>query len=181
MSRTNIEMCRYFNLEWIFVLLGGFLIQSASEEILFRGYIQNILSINNNGIFAISIQALIFASVHVLNAGCSILAVLNLLLFAAILGFIQIIVHNIYFVCGIHFIWNTVLAFIIDGKISGILLPISISRFNITGNKFIVGGNFGIEESLITTVVFSCAFVIFFNQLKNIKWEIANGNANDEK
>lgn len=150
----ELELNKNINFMVVFLIIIGFLIQATSEEILFRGYIQNEVEKSKTYIFAIIVQAVLFTSMHLLNAGCCLLSVVNLFLFSVILGSIRVYFKSIFIVSGIHFIWNTFMALIVDGKISGVIFSDYIFKFNFQGNKIITGGDFGIEGSIFVSIIF---------------------------
>ena len=156
----QLEINKNINIIVTFMMLIGFLIQATSEEILFRGYIQNVVKKKNGNRFAIVIQASIFALVHLLSAEGQPIAVINLFLFSVLLGWIMAYFKNIFLVSGIHFIWNVFITFIINGKISGIVVKDYVTRFNFKVNSVFTGGKFGIEGSLFVTIIFIVMILI---------------------
>lgn len=156
----RLEINKNINIIITVMMLIGFLIQATSEEILFRGYIQNVMEKHNGSRFAIVIQAIIFALVHLLSVGNYPIAVINLFLFSILLGWIMVYFKNIFLVSGIHFIWNIFITLIIDGKISGIVVNDYVTRFNFKGNSILIGGEFGIEGSLFVTIIFIAMILI---------------------
>ena len=74
---------------------------------------------------------------------------------------------NIYSAIGFHFIWNFALFNVIGLNLSGIEITNSIFKFNVE-NMFLTGGNYGIESSILTTIVLSIMFLVIkkHNKLK---------------
>lgn len=172
------------NISWkmILILLIGFFIQSLTEEVLFRGYIQNHIAIYKGIPFAIIMQALIFSGVHILNAGNSILVFLNLFLIAIFLGLAYSSTNYICFSTGIHFIWNFLLAIVIKGKINDNMNSIPILYLDIMDNilsdsflflnkEILTGGDFGIEGSIFTTIVFTILIIYKYGYLTSTLWK----------
>ena len=160
---VKVEINKSISIINIILFIIGFIIQGASEELLFRGYIQDTISEYKSKKFSIIIQSLIFTAVHILNIGSGIISIINLFLFATILGCLKLYLNNIFVVIGIHFIWNTFLVLIVDSKISGIMSPVYIFKLNIIGSPFFTGGESGIENSIFVTIIF---IIVLVNVMK---------------
>ena len=88
----------------LLLLAVGFIIQSIAEELLFRGCVfDNLL-----GCFTLTescfIQAIIFSFVHLLNGNASVISFLTLIFFGLLMVLFRIIVNNLFFSTGFHFV-----------------------------------------------------------------------------
>lgn len=137
----------------VFNMLVGFLIQSTSEEVLFRGYIQSIIEKSVGSRATIVIQSIIFSLIHILSIRGHLLVSINLFLFSIILGLIMFYFNNIFVVSGIHFVWNVFIAFVIDGRINGIVVNGYVTKLNFNGSSILTGGEFGLEGSFLVTII----------------------------
>ena len=130
------------------LLLIGYVIQGATEELIARGWTNSSIS---ESVFLIS--SLIFALIHGLNTGISVLAIINLLLFALMLIIFILYNHSIWAACGWHTAWNWAMENIYGLKVSGSEGFGSLLNLTAEGPKYITGGEFGPEGSILTTCV----------------------------
>lgn len=141
-------MCLFF---------GGFLIQSTAEEILCRGFLFQRLnekfSINLSILFSFMAFGIPhFPELFKENILIGIVGIFNLLLVTYVFSFLMIRYKNIYPSIGFHSIWNFILFSIIGLNLSGTDNYYSLLSFS-TKNNFINGGNYGIEASIICTII----------------------------
>jgi len=143
------------------------------EEALNRGYwFQNVK--RGWGITpAIIVTSLLFGGVHLLNPNAGILGAINITLSAAtyVLGLLWL--RSLWFPIGWHAGWNFAQFFIAGLPNSGI----SVSSMGLEGTTLFVskplgphwlsGGEFGMEASLIRTVVLIVAIIVLLWLKKN--------------
>jgi len=139
----------------IFVLfLLGYLVQGMAEEVLCRGYF--LVSVSRRYPLAVGIIAnsALFASLHLLNNGISVLAFINLVLFGVFASVYFVKRGNIWGVGALHSIWNLAQGNIYGIRVSGIQTSCSIlSSEMVAGRELINGGDFGLEGGLAVTIV----------------------------
>lgn len=152
-NSIQINFNQDFNGIILFMFLLGFLIQGLAEEVLFRGYLQNRLKTNFGLITTLVIQGILFALFHGANPGVTFLGVFNIFLFAVFLGIIFYYTQNIWIVGGIHSAWNFVLGPIIGIEVSGMKISTSLFNSSMNGPTWLTGGNFGLEASILTTII----------------------------
>ena len=160
------------SMNWLlFILyLFGYLIQSAMEEIICRGYILHKLKERIPLVLAIFISILFFSVGHIaklFDAGIliGIIGIANLFLISMIWITTTLKDKNIYSAIGFHFIWNFALFSIIGLNLSGIEATNSILKFSDV-NSFFTGSSYGIESSIITTIILSVVLLITKRNLK---------------
>lgn len=161
------------NINFILIILYffGYLVQSAMEEIVCRGYLLHRLKERIPVIYAVIISVLFFSIGHfskMFNDGIliGIIGILNVLLISLLFVTISLKNKNIYFAIGFHFIWNYSLFSIIGLNLSGI--EASNSIFNVTPiNSFLSGSNYGIESSIVTTIVLFVMLILANLKFKN--------------
>lgn len=139
----------------VFVLfLLGFMIQGMAEEVLCRGYF--LVSVGRRYPLAVGILAnsLLFAALHLLNSGISVLAFINLVLFGVFASVYFIKRGNIWGVGALHSIWNLAQGNIYGIRVSGMQVNCSLlSSEMVAGRELINGGDFGLEGGLAVTLV----------------------------
>ncbi|MCB9000856.1 MAG: CPBP family intramembrane metalloprotease [Bacteroidales bacterium] len=152
----------------IFIL---YIIQGAGEEVLFRGWFMQSLSLRHKAFIGITVSSLLFSLMHIANNSYNVIPAVNILLIGLFLGIYMLKDGNIWGVCGIHSAWNFGMDSIWGIKVSGnapIGQPVINTVFN--GNSKLTGGNFGIEGSIVVTTIFIIALIILIF--------VHNGNKN---
>jgi membrane protease YdiL (CAAX protease family) len=131
------------------------------EELVFRGYILNNLMQNMNRNAALGLSAIIFAVLHSLNPGFNLTAFLNILLAGLVLGVNYIFSRNLWFGMMLHLSWNYVQGPVLGFKVSGLELPTLLQQ-NSKEAILLTGGEFGLEASWLTTIVFALTLIILY-------------------
>lgn len=139
----------------ISIILIGWLIQGATEEIVTRGWLMNVLGARYNITVGLILSSVFFALIHSENPGINYVAMLNIVLVGILLGLIVINTGSLWVACGIHSAWNFAQGNIFGFQVSGNDVGVgSIVDLNLVGNEFITGGQFGPEAGMV------CSFVI---------------------
>lgn len=86
LGAITLKINTKINWSLILLLLCLFMIQGMTEEVIFRGYLQNNLAVTQKFWFAIIIQAVCFGLAHSMNDGVSFMALFNLSLFGIVFG-----------------------------------------------------------------------------------------------
>ena len=136
----------------------GFVLQGFYEELVFRGFLMISIIRKNTILVAVVANSLLFGLTHGLNNGFQVLALFNLIL----LG----ILESIYLLkTAIHSMWNFIQGDIYGFNVSGMAQSQSIFIFKISNCEIFSGGTFGLEGSLLTTIVLLSAInmVILYN------------------
>jgi membrane protease YdiL (CAAX protease family) len=136
------------------LVLFGWIIQGAAEEILARGFLMPILSIRWGPAVGIIFSSLLFSALHLLNPNLSIISILNLFLFGIFAAFYALWEGGLWGVFAIHATWNWAQGNIFGLSVSGINLQSSILLNLVeTGPDWVTGGNFGPEGGVIVTLI----------------------------
>lgn len=143
----------------IFLLIGGFAVQGAAEEILCRGIVFHSLKEKTSIGIAADISTVTFILPHLPSlfdgdALCTLFGILNLLLISTVFTLLTVGFKSIWAACGLHSFWNVALYGIFGLNLSGNGKPVT-AVFNIcsVGKNIWNGGEYGIEASIITTCV----------------------------
>lgn len=160
---NSIKLCSGINFGLIALYLLGFFVQGMSEEFIFRGYFMNSIGSGHSALLAVGISSVAFALAHTTNPGFGALPFVNLVLFGAFAGLYMILFDDIWGACAIHSIWNFTQGNFYGINVSGISDTESVFRTTAkTSHAILTGGDFGIEGSIITTVVLLAATALVF-------------------
>lgn len=165
----NIEYQGFFgnaDIMMILLLVGGFIVQGATEEILCRGIVLHTLKERTPTWFAIAVSTILFIIPHwsSLFEGDTIFGIIgvaNLVLISIIFSQLTICFKSIWAACGLHSFWNAILYCIFGLNMSGNEETVTaIFNMQSVGKNIWNGGVYGIEASLITTVVLAFAAIL---------------------
>ena len=122
------------------------------EELMFRTLPLFVFAERYHYLFAIVINGLLFGFVHMSNPGFTWLAMLNITLAGALFSIFTLLKKNISWAIGIHFSWNFTQGILLGYKVSGTNSPGVLAAKPI-GESYISGGTFGIEGSIVCTIL----------------------------
>ena len=152
----------------ILLLFGGFIIQGATEEILCRGIVLHAISKRTSVWIAIAVSTILFVLPHwsSLFEGKTVYGVIgvaNLVLISIIFSLLTIRFKSIWAACGLHSFWNAILYSVLGLNLSGNDETVTaIFNMQSVGKNIWNGGEYGIEASIITTVVLAIATAIIW-------------------
>ena len=131
---------------------GLLLVAAFTEELLFRGYPFRVLQVRFGPVPAVVATSVAFGLMHGANPGVTPLALVNLALAGVLLGVAYWRSGSLWFVTGLHFGWNWVMA--ASGlPVSGLDVSVSGLEAAVTGPVLWTGGAFGPEGALMITFV----------------------------
>lgn len=157
----EVELSAHIPISTILLFLVGFLIQGMSEEVLVRGYFMISLSNRCKVPIAVGVSSVVFSLLHLANPGFTLLPFINITLFGVFMGVYILRTEEIWGACAIHSAWNFVQGNIVGMRVSGTApLPTVVTMEPSGVSDLITGGSFGIEGSLIVTVVLLAAIVL---------------------
>jgi len=159
------------------VLLIGFCIQGSTEEIVMRGWLMQIIASRHGIIWAMAVNAILFALLHGMNIKPEpglVLGLLNIVLVGVFFSLYAIREQSIWGVCGWHAAWNWLLGLGFGLEVSGNPIETPPLVIDLTGAQgapwWITGGGFGPEGSVMTTVVLlaGIAWLVWKGALKPV-------------
>lgn len=123
----NIEYHGFFenaDILMIILLIGGFIIQGATEEFLCRGIVLHSLKEKTPLWLAIAVSTILFIVPHwssLFEGGTiyGVIGVANLVLISIIFSLLTIRFKSIWVACGLHSFWNAILYCILGLNLSG--------------------------------------------------------------
>ena len=138
--------------------LAGFVIQSAAEELLVRGFFAVSMNKRYPVGFCVFTSSLVFAMLHLGNDASGMLPLINTFLVGVLLCMYVIKRGSIWGAMAFHAAWNFTQGCIFGFHVSGI--PLGHSVFHPTVlpyNELLTGGTYGPEGSICTTIVLLAA------------------------
>jgi uncharacterized protein len=145
------------------IVLLGWLVQGAAEEVLTRGWMLPVLAARYHRWVGIIISSLFFAVLHGLNPNLSIIALVNLTLFGFFAAFYAMREGSLWGICALHSSWNWIQGNIFGFEVSGGSMGGgSLFKLMETGPDWITGGPFGPEGGLAVTIVLVISIIVIF-------------------
>lgn len=144
---------------YLIALFFAFLIQSLAEETICRGFLLPSLSKKTSLPIAIFVSSTAFALPHLsslLSADTkfAVVGIINLYLVSVIFSLLFVLRSNIFIVSGLHCVWNFVLNGVMGLSVSGSDSNArGVLNFEVYSGNILNGGVYGLEASIITTVV----------------------------
>lgn len=135
----------------VIVYLGAFMVQSAAEEIFFRGYMMAALLRRGGALWAVTISTAVFALFHIPNSPLTICMVA---LLGAVLALYMLRTGSIWGAMGLHAAWNFT---------TGCIAPIDLGPFRIEYTMFESPAVY--EEDPIYTVIAVIMFIAMISLL----------------
>jgi len=154
--------------------LSFFLLVAIVEEVIFRGYLLQMITDHFNYKIGIAISGIGFAIIHLENDYFTWIAFCNLALGGVLMSLLYLKYRSLYAPIAFHWVWNyfqgNILGFDVSGNAVLGLLEIEVGTPN-----WLSGGNFGLEGSLITCTLLFLSILYIWNtsktQLAAIEWK----------
>ena len=121
---------------------------SFNEELSFRGYILQRLSLAWGMVAAVIASSIVFAAVHTLNPNVQPLSIMGVLMAGLLLATAYLVSRSLWLPIGLHIAWNLAEIHLFGFAGSGFSEP-AILRTTVSGPEMITGGAFGPEGGLI--------------------------------
>ena len=155
----------YMRLEWgdlslgvaatsALVVLLGWMVQGAAEEVLFRGFLFQIIGVRV-GLFAgMLVSSVLFALLHIFNENIGLLALVNLILFGLFAAVYSLREGGLWGIFALHTAWNWAQANLFGMKVSGVPIHLTpVVNIKEVGPDWFTGGLFGPEGGLGVTLI----------------------------
>lgn len=149
------------------VLMLGFIIQGSSEELLFRGWLMQLIASRHGIWIAVLGNSALFALAHAGNIEPSnelYVGLANIVLFGLFISLYAVREGSVWGVCGWHAAWNWLLGLGFGLEVSGMKidsLPLITDLTAAEGAAWwLTGGAFGPEASVVTTAVLLTGTVV---------------------
>lgn len=134
------------------------------EEILFRGLVFQTIRERFGDIIAIVILSIFFSLAHYSNPNISTMGLVNIIIAGVLFSVLYITTESLWLPISVHFFWNLNQQVFLGSNISGVSFDIQI--FNLTAigsnSSWLFGGDFGIEEGVLTMILITILTLISF-------------------
>lgn len=150
---------------FVLMFLIGFIIQGASEEIIARGWMFQVIGARYLPWLGMLISTFYFTLLHLGNYGINYPSVINLILVSILLCLFVMNDGTLWSACAWHSAWNWTMGNIYGLSVSGSGEKTSIFDLNTVGNELIGGGGFGPEGSLVTSFVIFIGIIVLSNKI----------------
>ncbi len=138
----------------VMIVLIGWIVQGGAEEVLFRGWVLPVLGARYRPWVGLLVSSLLFALLHGLNPGLSVLAMVNLILFGVFAGLYTMREGSLWGISALHSVWNWVQGNFFGFEVSGTNASGgTLLNLLATGKDWLTGGAFGPEGGLAVTIV----------------------------
>jgi CAAX protease family protein len=138
------------------------IVAAAVEELLFRGLPLQILCEGIGKWPGILVISGLFGVVHLINPNSNLLGTVNTVLAGVLLSLAYFKARSLWLPYAIHLGWNAGIGFLLGMPLSGLDLA-SLWTTGVAGRDLILGGGYGPEGGLLTTLIFGAA-ALFVNQ-----------------
>ena len=156
-----------YSLTFVVFTIPFWILQGTAEEVVSRAWLLPQLASRTNLKLAVVISSIFFTLLHVGNSGLTPLSLVNLFLFGVAMAIYLLKTDTVWGVAGIHGAWNFAQGNLFGILVSGQSSGTSLMTFLPQGNQvWLSGGSFGIEGSIMTSLVLLLLIVYLAYQLK---------------
>lgn len=156
-----------YSLTFVVFTIPFWILQGTAEEVVSRAWLLPQLASRTNLKLAVVISSIFFTLLHMGNSGLTPLSLVNLFLFGVAMALYLLKTDTVWGVAGIHGAWNFAQGNLFGILVSGQPSGTSLMTFLPQGNQvWLSGGSFGIEGSIMTSLVLLLLIVYLANQLK---------------
>jgi membrane protease YdiL (CAAX protease family) len=136
---------------------------ATNEEMIFRGYPFQRLVDSIGAVAAIVTLSALFGAIHLGNPNHTWVATINTALVGIPFSIAYLRTRMLWLPIGMHFAWNFIQGFLLGLPVSGIRVPVSLLRADVTGSKLLTGGDYGPEAGLLATgmIVVATGYLAF--------------------
>ena len=156
-----------YSLVFVVFTIPFWILQGTAEEVVSRAWLLPQLASRTNLKLAVLISSLFFTLLHMGNSGLTPLSLMNLFLFGVAMSLYLLKTDTVWGVAGIHGAWNFAQGNLFGVLVSGQSSGTSIMKFTPQGNQdWLSGGSFGIEGSIMSSIILFLLIVYLAYQLK---------------
>lgn len=155
-------------------LVAVFIPAVLHEELLFRGYPYQKLR-RWNPTFALWFFAFVFAAMHLTNDSLTVVGITNIFLGGIVLALAYERFQRLWFPIGFHLAWNLTTGPFFGDEVSGFDMRRSVLVETGGGPQYLTGGDFGVEGSVILTLVELAAIALLWRRISSARSAFRSG------
>ena len=156
-----------YSLAFTLFTIPFWILQGTAEELVTRAWLIPQLAKRTNLKVAIIISSSLFTLLHLGNSGITFLSAIDLFLFGVAMSLYLLKTDTVWGVAGIHGAWNFAQGNLFGILVSGQPSGTSLMTFLPQGDQgWLSGGSFGIEGSIMTSLVLLLLIFYLAHQLK---------------
>lgn len=165
-NNVSLTLSKDLNIGMIIILIILVLIQGFLEEIVFRGYLMTRVAAKKGKWLGIILSSIFYIVFRMSNPTTSILDLINIFLISIVMSLLYWYFDNILVIAIFHAFWNCISGVIFGFNISGIRVSDSIFTVEaISDKQILIGGSYGLDSSIMTTLYFSILALIIYMRL----------------
>jgi len=166
LARTSDPGGMLLGLAGIAIILIGWIVQGAAEEVLTRGFLLPIFGVRYGIPIAILVSSILFSALHLFNDHLSWIALLNLALFGVFACLYALREGGLWGICALHTSWNWAQGNLLGFPVSGTSSGSSLLSLTLTGPDWWAGGPFGPEGGFAVSLVLilGCAALLIYHR-----------------
>lgn len=144
---------------WFIVSFLVVFIQSATEELLTRGYLFYHIRKSCGSIVALVVSSVLFSLIHAENPGVSPLALVNIAVIGLFYACSVEYLDSLWFAMANHTMWNFTQNFLFGLPNSGLVARMSVLKLEAASDSPVYSAVFGVEAAFPATLVCLAATV----------------------
>lgn len=165
-NNISLSLSKDLKIGIIIILTMLVLMQGFLEEVVFRGYLMTRLAAKKGKWIAILLSSLFYLVFRMSNPTTSKIDLLNIFLISVVMSLLYWYFDNVLVIAIFHAFWNCISGLVFGFNLSGIKLSDSIFTVAaISDKQILIGGSYGIEGSIISTVFFAILGLLVYMAL----------------
>lgn len=140
-----------------------------AEEVVFRGMAVREIAMNHGWLIAAIIGGVFFGAAHLITKvrNITIVEIFWILTAGTLVSFLFVAMYrrsqSLWMPIGFHVAWNFCLKGVMGITVSGVETRVGILNVELSGNTYLTGGNFGIEASVISLIMYALVAILFIS------------------
>jgi membrane protease YdiL (CAAX protease family) len=141
-----------------------FAVGAAAEEALFRGYILQTFARSRLAWLGIALTAVFFGAIHYRNPDAGAISILNTMLAGVWFGIAYLKTRDLWFVWGLHLMWNWMQGAFFGIEVSGMtnLVSVPFLKEIDRGPAWLTGESYGVEGGIVTTIALLVSTLVIY-------------------
>lgn len=167
LTRTGDPAGMLLGLAGVAIILVGWIVQGAAEEVLTRGFLLPIFGVRYGLPVAILVSSAFFSALHLFNDHLSWIALLNLALFGVFACLYALREGGLWGICALHSSWNWAQGNLFGLPVSGTNSGSSLFSLTLTGPDWWAGGAFGPEGGFAVSLILLIGCIVLLLPRRN--------------